>query len=129
MKYSIDSNVFRDLNFLKSAINTNHEFVISSIVQLEQNFYAMVKQNTPKWRRIQNELRLKTIPILKSDAISASTYAFNFLKHPKGPSHFFRDCLIAASSTRINAILVTRNIHDFEYLPSSMVIKPHEVEF
>lgn len=122
MKLLLDSNVFRDTSFLKLLISNEIEIYLPTIVELEQYFYALIKRKPEIWNTISRELSISVIPFIQDDARLAASYTLNFLKHPKGPAYFFRDCIIGATSTRTGLILVTENIKDFKYLSSDRLM-------
>lgn len=124
MLYILDSNSFRNAELLKKLKAKQKDLFINSIIELEQYFYHLLKKSIPLWNRIYLELKLQTVSITQSDAHLAALYAQNFVKHPKGAGYFFRDCLIGATVTRLNAILITSNVKDFTYLQEEQVVSP-----
>ena len=124
MLYVVDSNSFRSAELLVSLRKGETNLFINSIIELEQYFYHLLKKSIPIWNRIYQELKLQTVSITQDDAHLAAMFAQNFVKHPKGAGYFFRDCLIAATVTRLNATLITSNVKDFNYLNKEQVLTP-----
>ncbi len=126
MEYMLDTNAFRKRGLLVVLQNAGCTIQISAIVEMEQFYHAVLRKKASVWERIQRDLAIQTVSVTKAGARLAAVYAQSFVSDPRGASHFFRDCLIAASATRHRTPLVTADTKGFTYLNAGRVLTPEE---
>ncbi|HUX98742.1 MAG TPA: hypothetical protein VMV49_04255 [Candidatus Deferrimicrobium sp.] len=130
MKLLLDTCVFNEktlLLTLKKQNSSKVELFVNSIIYLELGYIYFIRDKWILFKKILNELKIKNENISKAIAERAIKAAVYFKDTEEGASYYFRHCLIGATTELLNLILITKNIHDFVWLPKEKYFTPDQL--
>ncbi|MBI4016313.1 MAG: type II toxin-antitoxin system VapC family toxin [Candidatus Aenigmarchaeota archaeon] len=124
--YCLDSNIiidmFRGDNKLKEKINSFEHYCITPIVLCELFKGAYLAEKQEKALKLVEEF-VHSTELLEFSGHACKIFGHNYsyLKK-KGKQTQERDLMIASIAMANNAMIVTRNIKDFENIPALKII-------
>jgi predicted nucleic acid-binding protein len=124
---SLDSNVFRNQEFINFLIAERDKFVIfiPSIVFIETSFYYLTRGLMID--DFKNDIRDFGGKFLDLNSQIAIDTAINAKKTKISFKHHARDFVIGTTSLSKNAILITYNIKDFIWMPKDKFYNPESL--
>ncbi|MHA1673521.1 MAG: type II toxin-antitoxin system VapC family toxin [Promethearchaeota archaeon] len=124
MKISLDSNVFRDQEFIEWLIlNSEKISIYLSIITCLETFYWYTLRNISKsnFKKDLKALQVQIVPLIQDDIYKISN---NAKKSSLRFKHHARDFIIGTHAHLKETILVTQNLKHFEWMGPNQTITP-----
>lgn len=116
----LDTNTFNNKSMLKlikiHSQKGKVQAFVNPIIYLEIGFIYQVRKKFSLFKNILKATMISCVPLNEISSEKASKLALTFKDDPRGPEHFFRDCLIGATAIENDLTLITNNKKDFPYL-------------
>ncbi len=126
MKISLDSNVFRDQNFIEWLIlNTPEITVYMSIITTLETYYWYVIRGLSKseFQEDISALHAQIVPFVSDHICPISTNAKNSRLRFK---HHARDFIIGTHAQLKESILITHNLKHFPWINADHMMTPDD---
>jgi predicted nucleic acid-binding protein len=124
VKISLDSNVFRDQDFLEWLIlNSDKISICLSIIACLETYYWYLIRNLSKgdFNKDIKALQAQIVPFVQEEIFQISK---NAKKSSLRFKHHARDFIIGTHAQLNNSILVTQNLKHFEWMEANQTITP-----